>query len=218
VDASGLFLEFLAVKSGGRYRDNESCFSTGCTSLQTLGDMLANAQVVTGSDQVAIFNTYNNSGGDCGSSGPYSAYCNQGVATLASAAGAGTTSDTLGFASTVFLPPGGSPTRRVFIIAASPVTYACDAANGVLWRISGYARSASQPANLAAGTLSSATSRTRLATKVTCPAVVSGSVPPRFAYTAGASERYGLLSAWITVQDQGENISLLHQIHVDNTP
>ena len=150
--------------------------------------------------------------------GLYSAYCNQGVATLTAASGAGTTSDTLGFASTVFLPAGGSPTRRVFIIAASPVTYACDAANGVLWRISGYARSAAQPTNLSSGTLAGASSRTRLATKVTCPAVVSGSVPPRFSYSAGASERYGLLSAWVTLQDSGESVSLLHQIHVDNTP
>ena len=220
VDASGLFLEFLAVKSGGRYRDNESCFSTGCTSLQTLGDMLANVQVATGSDQVAIYSTYNNAGADCAPATPglYSAYCNQGVATLTAASGAGTTSDTLGFASTVFLPAGGSPTRRVFIIAASPVTYACDAANGVLWRISGYARSAAQPTNLSSGTLAGASSRTRLATKVTCPAVVSGSVPPRFSYSAGASERYGLLSAWVPLQDSGESVSLLHQIHVDNTP
>ena len=223
VDGSGLFLEILPVKAGGRYRDDESCFSSGCTSLQTMGDMLTNAAVATGADQVAIYNTYNNAGGDCAGLGApptpglYSAYCNHGVVTLASAAGAGTTSNTLGFASTVFLPPGGSPTRRVFIIAASPVTYACDAANATLWRISGYARSATQPTSLAVGPLAGAT-RTRLATKVTCPAVVSGSVPPRFAYTAGASERYGLLSAWVTLQDSGESISLLHQIHVDNTP
>jgi MSHA biogenesis protein MshO len=220
VDASGLFLEFLPIKAGGRYRDNDSCFTGGCTSLQTLGDMLTNAQVATGSDQVSIYNTYSNVGSDCapGTSGLYSAYCGHGVVTLASAAGAGSTSNTLGFASTVFLPPGGSPTRRVFVIAASPVTYACDAANGVLWRISGYARAAAQPTNLGGAPLSTASSRTRLATRVTCPAVVSGSVPPRFSYTAGASERYGLLSAWLTLEDSNESISLLHQIHVDNTP
>jgi MSHA biogenesis protein MshO len=221
VDASGLFLEFLPLKAGGRYRDDESCFSTGCTSLQTMGDMLTNAQVVAGSDQVSIYNTYNNSGADCDpvTPGLYSAYCGHGVKPLTSALGAGTTSNTLGFAlAPVFLPPGGSPTRRVFIIAASPVTYACDAANGVLWRIAGYTRQATQPTSLAAAPLSTATSRTRLATKVTCPAIVPGSVPPRFSYTAGASERYGLLSAWITLQDSGESVSLLHQIHVDNTP
>jgi MSHA biogenesis protein MshO len=219
VSASGLFLELLPVKAGGRYRDNESCFSSTCTSLQTLGDMLTNASVVAGSDRVTIYNTYNNSGGDCNAGvALYSVYCNHGLTTLTAAAGAGTTSNTLSFAATGFQPPGGSPTRRVFIIAASPVTYACDAANGVLWRIAGYAMQQPQPTSLNAAPLSTATSRTRLATKVICPAVVAGSVPPRFSYTAGASERYGLLSAWVTLQDSGESISLLHQIHVDNTP
>jgi MSHA biogenesis protein MshO len=45
-----------------------------------------------------------------------------------------------------------------------------------------------------------------------------GRLPPRFSYTGGASQRYSLLSAWITLTDNGETISLLHQIHVDNTP
>ena len=220
VDASGLFLEFVPIKAGGRYRDNDACFTSGCTSLTTLGDMLSGAQVTTGSDQVSIFSAYNNSGANCSPATPglYSVYCNQSVAPLTSLAGAGTTSNTLGFASIVFRPPGGSPTRRVFIVAASPVTYACDAAAGTLWRISGYARQSTQPVSLAVAPLAGATSKRALATKVSCPALVPGSVPPRFSYTAGATERYGLLSAWVTVQDQGESVSFLHQIHVDNTP
>ena len=220
VAGSGLFLEFIPIRTGGRYQQNDACFSSGCTGLSTFGDMLSNVQVTTGSDLVAIYNQYNNSGADCApaTAGLYSAYCGQGVATLTSAAGAGTTVNTLGFASTVFLPPGGSPSRRVFIIAASPATYACDAATNTLWRISGYARQATQPISLAAGPLSTATSKVPLATNVTCPAIVAGSVPPRFSYSAGASERYSLLSAWITLQKSGETVNLLHQIHVDNTP
>jgi MSHA biogenesis protein MshO len=220
VDPSGLFLELIPIKAGGRYRDNEPCFSTGCTSLTTLGDMLTGVQIVTGSDLVSIFNQYNNSGADCApaTSGLYSAYCGHGLTLLSSASGAGTTSNALGFANTVFLPPGGSPTRRVFLIPASPVTYACDGATGTLWRISGYTRQGAQPTSLVGAPLVGASSKARLATNVTCPAVVAGSVPPRFSYTAGASERYGLLSAWVTIQDKGESISLLHQIHVDNTP
>jgi MSHA biogenesis protein MshO len=220
VDASGLFLELIPIKAGGRYRDNDACFTSGCTSLATLGDMLTGVTLVPGSDLVSIFSQYSNSGADCApaTAGLFSVYCGQSVATLTAASGAGTTSNTLNFASTVFQPPGGSPTRRVFVIPASPVSYACDAATGTLWRFSGYARQAVQPASMTAAALLAATSKAALATGVTCPAPVPGSVPPRFAYTAGASERYGLLSAWITVQDQGETISLLHQIHVDNTP
>jgi MSHA biogenesis protein MshO len=220
VDSTGMFLEFIPIKTGGRYVDNDACFvGPGCTSLATMGDMLSNVQIATGSDLVSIYSQYNNSPSDCtlASAGLYSAYCGSGVVTLASATGAGSSSNTLGFASTVFAPPGGSPTRRIFIISASPVTYACDAATGTLWRIAGYARQAAQPANLAAAPLVGATSKVPLATNVTCPAVAAGS-PPRFSYAGGAAERYSLLSAWITLTNSGETISLLHQIHVDNTP
>lgn len=220
VAGSGLFLEFIPIRTGGRYQQNDACFSSGCTGLSTFGDMLSNVQVTTGSDLIAIYNQYNNSGADCAptTAGLYSAYCGQGVATLTSAAGAGTTVNTLGFANTAFLPPGGSPSRRVFVIAASPVTYACDAATNTLWRISGYARTPAQPTSLAAAPLSTATSKVPLAINVACPTIVAGSVPPRFSYSTGAAERYSLLSAWITLQKSAETVNLLHQIHVDNTP
>jgi MSHA biogenesis protein MshO len=220
VDPTGMFLEFIPIKTGGRYLDNDACFvAPGCTSISTMGDMLSNVQVAAGSDQVSIYSQYNNSPADCtlSGSGLYSAYCGSGVATLASIAGAGTSSNTLGFGVNVFVPPGGSPTRRVFVIPASPVTYACDPATSTLWRISGYTRQAAQPATLAAAPLAGATSRVPLATSVSCPAVAAGS-PPRFSYAGGASARYSLLSAWITLTNGGETISLLHQIHVDNTP
>jgi len=220
VDSSGMFLELLPIKTGGRYVQDDTCFATGCTSMTTMGDMLTSVQLATGSDLIAIYNQYNNSGADCAptTAGLFSAYCGHGLAVLTSASGAGTNSNTLNFGSTVFQPPGGSPTRRVLIISASPVTYACDAAAGTVWRISGYTRQSGQPTSLTTAPLSTATSKVPLAVNATCPAVVSGSVPPRFSYSSGASERYNLLSAWITLQSQGETISLLHQIHVDNTP
>jgi MSHA biogenesis protein MshO len=219
VDSSGMFLEFLPVKTGGRYVQDDSCFSSGCASVATMGDMLANVQITTGSDLVAIFNQYSNSGSDCAptTAGLYSAYCGHGLATLTSATGGGTLSNTLSFASTVFQPPGGSPTRRIFVISASPVTYACEASTGTLWRISGYTRQAAQPTSLVAAPLSSATNKIPLAVYATCPAVAAG-VPARFSYGSGAGERYSLLSAWITLTRQGETIGLLQQIHVDNTP
>lgn len=226
VDPSGMFLEFIPIKTGGRYLDKDACFvSPGCTSLSTMGDMLSNVQITTGSDQVSIYSQYNNSPSNCAlsSSGLYSAYCGSGngVVTLASATGEGSSSNTLGFASTVFIPPGGSPTRRIFIISASPVTYACDPATGTLWRITGYGRAPAQPASLVAPPLLDSTNanlqRVPLATNVTCPGGGGGSPRP-FSYAGSASERYSLLSAWITLTNSGETISMLHQIHVDNTP
>jgi len=224
VDASGMFLEFIPIKTGGRYLDKDACFtSPGCTSISTMGDMLGSLPVTTGSDQVSIYSQYNNSPANCSlsTSGLYSAYCDSGVATLTSVAGAGTSSNTLGFALSLFVPPGGSPTRRIFIIPASPVTYACDAATSTLWRIWGYQRKPAQPASLSStpllDPLNTNLRKVALATNVSCPAVAAGS-PPRFAYAAGASQRYSLLSAWITLSNNGETVSLLHQIHVDNTP
>src|SRR3954447_22468473 len=138
VSGSGFFLELLPIKTGGRYMQDESCFSSGCSSMTTMGDMLTNVQVTTGSDQVAIYNQYNNSGADCAptTAGVFSAYCGHGLTTPTSASGTGTTSDTLGLGSTTCQPRGGSPARRIFVIAASPVTYACAGATGTVWPIS----------------------------------------------------------------------------------
>ncbi len=41
----------------------------------------------------------------------------------------------------------------------------------------------------------------RSPTNVTCPTIATGA-PPRFSYASGASERYSLLSAWITLTKQ----------------
>src|SRR5262245_29129252 len=85
VDPSGMLLEFIPIKTGGRYMDKDTCFaSPGCTSISTMGDMLSNVQITTGSDQVSIYSQYNNNPANCSlsSSGLYSAYCNSGVATL----------------------------------------------------------------------------------------------------------------------------------------
>ena len=37
-------------------------------------------------------------------------------------------------------------------------------------------------------------------------------------YTAGTASRGGIITLQITVTDSGENITLLHQVHVDNVP
>jgi hypothetical protein len=37
-------------------------------------------------------------------------------------------------------------------------------------------------------------------------------------YTSGAAQRGGLVSLDITLGDSGENINLLHQVHVVNVP
>ncbi len=101
-----------------------------------------------------------------------------------------------------------SPTQRVFIVD-TPVTFICDTGAGTVSRYSGYSITAAQPTNPAAAPLSGATSAGRVTDSVTQCA---------FSYQAGSSQRSGLVTLDITVQDTGtgERVRLLHQVHVDN--
>jgi len=103
-----------------------------------------------------------------------------------------------------------SPNQRVFIVD-TPVTYVCSAgANGTITRYSNYTISATQPTNPAVAPLASGSSAL-LSTPVTKCA---------FSYTPGTNQRAGLVTLDITVQDSasGEQVRLLHQVHVDNAP
>jgi MSHA biogenesis protein MshO len=37
-------------------------------------------------------------------------------------------------------------------------------------------------------------------------------------YTAGTAQRGGIITLQISLSDSGENITLMHQVHVDNVP
>ncbi|MDX9993783.1 MAG: type II secretion system protein [Rhodocyclaceae bacterium] len=220
VRVSGDVLEFIPLRSGGMYRHDDACFAApGCSSLVSIGSLVApgasgQAVAVTlGSDQLAIYNQYNNSGNDCSpASGIYSIYCGHGVATLAAPAPATAAGeDTFSFATTTFLPPGGSPSGRFYVIPASPVTYACDATARQLKRYGGYARQAAQPTNIAAAPLSTAASITVLADNVDCTAF-------DLDYVAGVSARFGLLTLALSLTDSGETVTLMGEAHVDNAP
>jgi MSHA biogenesis protein MshO len=102
-----------------------------------------------------------------------------------------------------------SPTQRVFLVDG-PVSYLCDPVAGTLTRYAGYSIAASQSARDSAGELIGAGATASLmADKISACALT---------YTAGTSERAGLVSLEIAVQSQGETISLLSQVHVDNVP
>jgi MSHA biogenesis protein MshO len=102
------------------------------------------------------------------------------------------------------VPPGfqfanASPTQRFFVVAG-PVTYACE--NGQLNRYDGYAISQSQP-----------TSGMGTAAPVT-----RGIRGCDFSYDPGATQRAGLVTMELTLEEEGEKITLLHQVHVVNAP
>lgn len=102
-----------------------------------------------------------------------------------------------------------SPTQRVFLVDG-PVTYLCDSVAGTLMRYQGYDVAADQTAVDSHGEL--------LAAGATASLMANQLVGCAFLYTPGTAERAGLVSLQIAVSAQGESVSLLAQVHVDNVP
>ena len=102
-----------------------------------------------------------------------------------------------------------SPTQRVFLVEG-PVTYLCDTVAGTLLRYHGYTVEANQSANDSHGEL--------LANGATASLMANQVDSCAFTYAAGTAERAGLVSLQLTVRAQGESVSLLSQVHVDNVP
>lgn len=103
----------------------------------------------------------------------------------------------------------GSPGQRLFLLDG-PVTYLCDPLTGLLRRYDGYAITADQSQRDEHGELLAAGARVTVVSDR-----VSGCV---FNYTAGAAQRAGLVSLSLAIEEAGERITLLHQVHVDNVP
>lgn len=97
-----------------------------------------------------------------------------------------------------------------FYLVDTPVTYLCDSAAGRLTRYDGYAITASQANVDTDAELTGAGASVALAAdKVTAC---------RITYRPGSSQRAGLVSAELTVSEGGEQVRLLHQVHVNNVP
>jgi MSHA biogenesis protein MshO len=102
-----------------------------------------------------------------------------------------------------------SPTQRVFLVDG-PVTYLCDTAAGTLMRYQGYAVEASHASHDTHGEL--------LAAGATAALMATQLASCVFTYAPGTAERAGLVSLQLAVSAQGESVSLLSQVHVDNVP
>ncbi len=95
-----------------------------------------------------------------------------------------------------------SPGQRVFVIE-EPTSYLCNPATRRIERHTNYGFN---PGQSTAPGGSNAT-------------VVSQLIGCSMSYAAGSSQRGGILTIEITIGDgSGENVSLLHQVHVENVP
>ncbi|MBZ0090701.1 MAG: type II secretion system GspH family protein [Sulfuricellaceae bacterium] len=218
-NGTDFYLEFLATRAGGRFQQNDACFTSGvgCNQLLTQGSIINNFGAFGANDSIAIFNLYNNQLGDCSINNP-SAYCGQNTVAVTGVAGAN--SDTLNFANTVFLPALGTspPGDRFQIIDGTQqaVTYACNPAvagvgasangTGTLTRQWGYGINPVQavPPNPPAG------GTTALLAQNVSRCTIQ--------YAQGSTENSGLVTIWLELMRNGESVSLNYQVHVSNVP
>jgi MSHA biogenesis protein MshO len=103
----------------------------------------------------------------------------------------------------------GSPQHRIYLVDG-PITYLCNPLAGTLMRYQGYAIALDQTSLDSHGEL--------LAAGATASLMANQIGSCSFAYTPGGAQRAGLVSLQFAVTAQGETISLLSQVHVDNAP
>jgi MSHA biogenesis protein MshO len=206
VDPSGTMLEFLPIAASGRYRaapaaDGSGDFLDFDDPADTSFDVLGPAIDVAAGSQLVVYNL-GLPGAD--------AYSGESRRALAASGNA--------LAALSYVPGGAqfpfrSPGNR-FQIVAAPVTYAClpgAGGTGQLRRYTGYAIQAAQPVDASGAPLSGLAGRSAglLADKVESCA---------FAFGVGPAARIGVVTLYLTLAAGGERLTLVHQVHVDDSP
>lgn len=201
VDATGSFLEFIPIRAAGRYRAEVDATGAGnpldfSSNSDGSFDVLGPGVDIASGDSIVIYNL----------GVPGSDVYEGSSRRAASATGSGLSSVSFDPAGVQF--PFASPSSR-FQVVSTPVTYACDVASGKLWRYSGYAIQAAQPASIAALDALAGVTKAQLASKVSACS---------FVYAAGVTQRNGLVSIRLSLADGGETATLMHQVNVTSTP
>ena len=199
------YLEYLQVSGGGRYRsDVEDSGGPGndplnFSAVDATFNVIGPMPTMAAGDSMVIYNL---------NWDPAIATANAYVGDNRAAYASNTATTVTLSAATLF--PFASPGKR-FQVVQYPVTYACDPAGGTVRRIAGYAIQAAQPNNVAAAPLSTAPSNTLLATSITACS---------FSYVgaSGATQRTGVVSLSLQVEQAGEKVQLFQQVHVNNVP
>jgi len=200
IDGTGRFIEFLQTSGGGRYRaaapGDVLDFTVADATFDVLGSGITiPATSASGGNQIVVYNL-----GIPGAD----AYEGNSAATHVRRAYAGVTDSNVTNISITSANrlPFESPGKR-FQVVQRPVTYRCDLGAGQLTRYWDYAIVAVQPTPPAGG------SSALLATSITdCS----------FSYIAGATQRTGVASLILQVEQAGEKVRLFQQVHVNNVP
>ena len=198
----GKGIEFLHVVDGGRYRRSVDGsdgsgdvldFTTTDTSFDVLGGLQHFLDVDADQDQIVIYNLTN-------TGSLANAYIGDNRVTVSSTS----SSDIIRFSDKQF--PYASPYNRFFIVDDNAVSYKI-VSNGSDYELRRYTYPiedsvvgppADVSGDLVATHLNAATST--------------------FDYDSATTSRSGLVTMQLTLENDGERITLLHQVHVDNAP
>lgn len=194
-------LEYVPVRDGGRYRVGLTALGTGdpldvSSPGDTTFDVLGPAVTAQAGDRLVIYNL-----GQTGSD-VYDGSNSRALNTLGSL-------NALGFAGAQF--PFDSPQHR-FQIVGGPVSYQCDLANRVLRRRWCYNFQAAQPVVFGGLPVHPACAAEQSAI------LVDGVTACVITYTPGVMMRNGLVTLALTLTQNGESATLMHQVEVLNTP
>jgi MSHA biogenesis protein MshO len=202
VAGGGTYLEFLPVRSAGRYRAALTAGGTGnlldfSSTSDTSFDVLGPAVSAQAGDQLVVHNL--------GLPGADAYEGSSRRAVTSTGASLATVAYTVG--GTQF--PYASPHQR-FHIVGTPVSFGCTplaGGAGSLRRYTGYAIQSTQPT----ATLSalSGANNALLSPWVSACA---------FTYSAGATTRNAVVTLRLTLTNGGESISLLQQVQVEGSP
>jgi MSHA biogenesis protein MshO len=199
VRVSGTAIEFLHVRSAGRYRQDLPYggasgdlldFSAADTSFDVLGPPVE----VQSGDSIVVYNL-----GIAGATA-YDAPTASTSTRRGAVTNFGTAVANVNIASTLAFP-GSSPAKR-FQVVDMPISYVC--AGTQLRRYAGYTITPSQ-------TVPPAGSGDLVADKIATGGCT-------FAYAAGASQRDSLVTIRLNLTDGVESVGLLYQVHVNNVP
>ncbi|MGV3582338.1 MAG: type II secretion system protein [Methylophilus sp.] len=197
VSASGTdtFVEFIPVKTAGRYRaevgvsgsDDPLDLSLSADTFDVLGTPVS----ISAGDKMVIYNL-----GIAGSD----AYEGTNIRPLLTTGNL----STLSFNGGAF--PLASPSGRFYVVSTA-ITFACDMTNHQLLMYSGYAIQNAQPSTISALN-SLATPRQLAANVTTC----------QINYVPGALQRSGIVTIYLTLTQDLAKVNLVNQVNVVNSP
>ncbi len=206
VDPGASLLEFVPVHAGGRYRaapaaDGSGNFLDFDNAADGSFDVLGPAVDVVSGDQLVVYNL-----GLPGAS-VYSGETRRALTSVGS--GLATLSYTVGASQFPFASAGNR-----FQVVGGPVSYAClpgASGTGALRRYTGYAIQSAQPTDTSAAPLAALSGS---GNSVVADKVESCS----FAVTSGGAAGTSLVTLRLTLASGSERLTLLHEVHVDNSP